>query len=644
MSKCKRFFWLLPLSFCLLFMPGDGRTDNENQHAAGAAVTDKVPPANKSVLPAESEAVVKKQPPAAKRTTKTDRRPEPEIILPLEANDDDKREAQQDIMERALDLLNSSQENWVKGDIENALDVLDQAYALLLDTNGDTDISRQKDDLRLLISKKILAIYTSKHTATNGKRSAIPAVMNAEVEREIHSFQTIERDFFIQAYQRSLFFRPIVLTALKKAGLPEELSWLPLVESGFKIRALSSARALGLWQFIPSTGYKYGLNRDEWIDERMDVEKSTQAAIGYLKDLHDMFGDWLTVLAGYNCGEGKVLRVISGQHINYLDRFWDLYNQLPNETARYVPRFLATLEIIKDPRKYDMDLDGPQDKQSIYVYDTVTTVKCMNLQDIASRIDVSEDLLCTMNAELRHKKTPDKEYGLKIPPEASKRFIMVMDEIPQAERPRSPESRRLALIRHKVKAGETLASIANRYETTVGAIRKYNKSLRNSNAKAGQNLSIPISSSRSARTTQEKESAGKKTFVADEKFKYKIKKGDTLSSLSRNFNISVSEIKNINRINGDVLKVGQILKFDNKARVGEQLPKTESLRKAQAKEDNNDKMAAKTGREQNKYVVKKGDNLNKIAQQNGSNIDQLRQLNNLSNKDVIKPGQVIVVR
>jgi LysM repeat protein len=178
----------------------------------------------------------------------------------------------------------------------------------------------------------------------------------------------------------------------------------------------------------------------------------------------------------------------------------------------------------------------------------------------------------------------------------------------------------------------------------VGAIRKYNKSLRNSNAKAGQNLFIPISSSRSARTTQEKESAGKKTFVADEKLKYKVKKGDTLSSVSRNFNISVSEIKKMNRINGDVLKVDQILKFDNKARSGKELPKTESLGKARVKEDNNDKMSAKTGREQKKYVVKKGDNLNKIAQQNGSNIDQLRQLNNLSKEDVIIPGQVIVVR
>jgi len=221
-------------------------------------------------------------------------------LNPREARSVREEETERDIMEEALLLLDESQKYWVNGELEDALQMLDQAYALLLDTNGNPDIVRQKDDLRLMISKRILAIYNSHQSVAKGKRGEIPIVANADVEKEIRQFQTVERDFFISSYQRSRIYRPVILRELKKAGLPEELSWLPLVESGYKINALSSARALGLWQFIPSTGYKYGLNRDDWVDERMDVEKSTRAAIDYFKDLHAMFGDWLTVLAGYN--------------------------------------------------------------------------------------------------------------------------------------------------------------------------------------------------------------------------------------------------------------------------------------------------------------------------------------------------------
>jgi len=161
--------------------------------------------------------------------------------------------------------------------------------------------------------------------------------MNDHVAREIRSLQTVERNFFIDSYYRSGMYRPHIVAQMKKAGLPEDLSWLPLIESGFKVKALSRARALGLWQFIASTGYRFDLRRDRWVDERMDLERSTDAAINYLTTLHDLFGDWTTVLAAYNCGEANVLRVIRQQHVNYLDNFWDLYTRLPAETARYVP-------------------------------------------------------------------------------------------------------------------------------------------------------------------------------------------------------------------------------------------------------------------------------------------------------------------
>ena len=363
--------------------------------------------------------------------------PSPKHGLPANgALKEQEREKGRDIMEEALELLDESREYWVKGDLENALDLLDQAYALLLDANGEPDIARQKDDIRLLISKQILAIYSSMHTTTSGKHSEIPHVVNSDVEKEIRLFQTVERDFFVQSHERSALYRPIILKELKNAGLPEELAWLPLVESGFKIRALSRARALGLWQFIPSTGYKYGLNRDEWLDERLDVEKSTRAAIDYLKELHGMFGDWLTVLAAYNCGEGRVLKVISRQHINYFDRFWDLYRQLPYETARYVPRFLATLQIIKNPKKYGFDFSESPAGQNTYRYETVKTDKSMRLSDIARHLGTPEETITTLNSELRQSITPDKEYDLKVPPGMAEKTAKIMDEVPKCEKPR----------------------------------------------------------------------------------------------------------------------------------------------------------------------------------------------------------------
>jgi len=493
------------------------------------------------------------------------------------------KEDERDLMEEALTYLNSSQKFWEQGDIQKALDFLDQAYTLLLETDGDLEIARQKDDLRLLISKRILAIYTSIQTTTRGKRSEIPLVMNSDVEREIRSFQTCERDFFIQSYQRSGIYRPAILKELKNAGLPEELSWLPLVESGFKIGALSKARALGLWQFIPSTGYKFGLNRDEWIDERMDADKSTRAAISYLKELHGMFGDWLTVLAAYNSGEGRVMRVISRQHINYLDRFWDLYSQLPNETARYVPRFLATLQIIRDPERYGFDLRTDMEQKAPHQYKTVKSYKPMKLQDVALYAGLPEEVVCGLNSELRHKITPDKEYDLKLPLEAAEKYAQIVDQIPQSERPtlsslafnrevrkvHKPErilelpATKSSSLSHRVKRGESLSSIAKKYRISLRKLSAYNQISWKKEVKAGERVDIPLGTARRLNkrsvqyTNEDKNSNDGETKISS----YKIKRGDSLSSLARRFGTSEAEIKKLNGIKGKNLIFGKVIKI-----------------------------------------------------------------------------------
>ncbi|MBU2027496.1 MAG: LysM peptidoglycan-binding domain-containing protein [Proteobacteria bacterium] len=572
------------------------------------------------------------------KSSSTVDQPKPPLHEGLRENEE---EAERDIMEEAVVLLNESNTYWVSGNLEDALEMLDQAYALLLDTNGNPDIARQKDDLRLIISKRILAIYNSIPAVAKGKRSEIPVITNADVEKEIRQFQTVERDFFISSYQRSKMYRPIILRELKKAGLPEELSWLPLVESGFKINALSTARALGLWQFIPSTGYKYGLNRDDWFDERMDIEKSTRAAIDYLKELHTMFGDWLTVLAAYNCGEGRVIRTIASQHVNYLDRFWDLYQKLPYETARYVPRFLATLAVIRDPQKYGIDLGTGAGKISALSYEIAEINKSMRLQDIARKLDISEEVLNILNAELRHRITPDKPYKLKVPLEMAEQLLKVIDEIPQAEAPRASFfAKRGAVIRHKVRRGETLTSIASKYKTSVGAITAYNHLSKKQLLVAGRRLNVPIRTSKMAGPTG-------KTNKPEKIGRHKVQKGDTLTSLARKYDTTVAEIRRFNHLKKDALKIGQILRFEGDDNEGDKGQKRNSGEESKGKGKTVVKSKSGKGTETKtvkKYTVRKGDSLNKIARKNNMSLDKLLDINRLARKDNIYPGQVIMIQ
>jgi membrane-bound lytic murein transglycosylase D len=468
-------------------------------------------------------------------------------------------------VDEIVDLLRLAQAYRDKGDLDNALKSLDKAYSILLaEEDESTVIVRQKDDLRLMIARKILEIYTGRRTATIGKASEIPLTMNADVEKEIRSFQTVERNFFERSYERAGYYLPLMKQQLRQAGLPEELAWLPLVESGFQVHALSKARALGPWQFIPSTGYKYGLNRDLFIDERMSVEKSTRAAIAYLTDLHGLFGDWLTALAAYNCGEGRVLKVISRQQIDYLDHFWDLYSQLPNETARYVPRFLATLHIVKNPKKFGMNLPEPYAKP--IAYETVKTHKSMKLFDIACQMGISTDTLVMLNPELRHQMTPDRPYELKIPQGLGQQYASVADQIKESRPPAPPErERKTKVVKYKVKRGDSLASISKKFGASSKTILAANGLKSESQVTEGKILKIPAKQREAGtQVASGKKGKSKKTAAAEPAvIKYTVKKGETLTQIAKRYNTSTAEIRKMNSLSGTQLKSGQVLKIKN---------------------------------------------------------------------------------
>jgi membrane-bound lytic murein transglycosylase D len=506
----------------------------------------------------------------------------------------DTQEAQT-ILDQALDLCQLSQEFWQTDEPDNAIQALDQAYSLLLSTplNDNTDISRQKEDLRFMISKRILEIHASRHIVTKGTSTSIPIVLNNYVNAEIKRFTEQERNFFIRSYERSGKYRPAILKALKAAGLPEELSWLPLIESGFKVRALSRARALGLWQFIPSTGYKFGLKRDRFVDERLNPEQATRAAIAYLKELHQIFGDWSTVLAAYNCGEGRVLRTIRSQNINYLDNFWDLYDRLPRETARYVPRFLATLHIINNLEKYGFTSLTPEAPLD---FDIITVSKQIKLEDLARTTKISYDVLKELNPELRYGIIPPRDFSLKVP---SQKGSMVLANINKIQISTPPQR---AHVYHRVKKGESLSAIASRYHTSVKAIASVNHINRCNHIVAGKLLKIPGSRNSSCTKTSYRSSKHQPIF------KYKVKKGDTLWQIARKYDTTTRKLLQLNHLSTSRLFVGQMLKIQRKV-----------------------------------YRVKSGDSPFTIASRHNMDLNRLLQLNHLTNKSKIYPGQKLFI-
>ena len=389
------------------------------------------------------------------------------------------------LLEEALSAYQEAQQAWEKGDQDAALRALDQAYSLIARVHlpQDSSLLQEKNDLRLLIAQRIQQIYGSRLVVAGDNHKTIPLVENKYVLQEIQSFQKQERQDFEDAYQRSGLYRDMILDELRKAGMPEELAWLPIIESWFRVRAMSSARALGMWQFISSTGYRFGLKpRDRWVDERMDPIKSTQAAVKYLSELHAMFGDWQTALAAYNCGEMRVQYVIKTQRIDYLDNFWDLYERLPVETARFVPRFIAAVMIINNPEKYSFSLSPPL---PLFQFETISIKHPFKLSSLAASLGIEPMELALLNPELRQDSTPDYEYILRIPIGTTEKAMAAISALPRWIPPES------TYFMYTVRNGETLSTIAQRFRTSIQAIARLNGLKSVNRISLGQRLKIP---------------------------------------------------------------------------------------------------------------------------------------------------------
>jgi membrane-bound lytic murein transglycosylase D len=366
--------------------------------------------------------------------------------------------------------------------------------------------------------------------------SDIPLTFNSKVAYFTRYFQNSARGSFAKWLSRSERYIPMMREVLRKEGLPEDLVYLAMIESGFSPHAFSVAAAVGPWQFMSETGKRYSLRIDPWIDERRDPLKSTVAAALYLKELYALFNkDWYLAAAGYNAGENKILRAIS--MYNSRD-FWELskgeYKYLKPETKDYVPQLLAAAIIAKEPAKYgfaDVAYLPPIE------FDLVKIPTRTDLELVAKACGVTTQVIRELNPELRRSCTPPDypEYQLKIPKGKSELFAAEYAKIPEAER----YQERVRNAQYRAKRKDTLASIARRFNTTTETIADLNHLGRKARHQLrGRLLTVPVQvASAHAEPAAAKPAQGRPKTEAFNKY-YTVKKGDTLSALARRFNVT----------------------------------------------------------------------------------------------------------
>ncbi|MEE9614553.1 MAG: LysM peptidoglycan-binding domain-containing protein, partial [Thermodesulfobacteriota bacterium] len=379
----------------------------------------------------------------------------------------------------------------------------------------------------------------------------VPVAFNKEVEKYITYFRTKGRKNFTRWIARSGKYMPMITEILREEGLPEDLVYLAMIESGFNPRALSRAKAVGVWQFMKWTGRKYDLRVDWWIDERRDPEKATRAAARYLKDLYGMFDSWYLAAASYNGGEGRVRKAIKRYKT---DNFWSLATKkraFKRETRNYVPKYLAAMLIMKDPENYGFM--GIQPIAPV-PYEKVRIRQVTDIKVIAKAAGVSVKEIQDLNPELMRWFTPPEypDYEIKIPAGTRELFEERMALVPKPER--------LKFLTHRVRKGETLSHIADRYGTSIRPIM-YLNNLRSARfIKAGARLVVPMRAD--GKVYAKKKVKRKKLVRANvpDGGTYTVKRGDTLWDISRKFSVPIKRMLELNDMRkSDVLKPGQRL-------------------------------------------------------------------------------------
>tara|TARA_B100000315_G_scaffold164238_1_gene152845 strand:+ start:3559 stop:5466 length:1908 start_codon:yes stop_codon:yes gene_type:complete len=458
-----------------------------------------------------------------------------------------------------------------------------------------------KEQLLVYFEPLEFEINGSKYQVIDDREGHIPLVINNRVEQAIKFFQTKGKKSFNLWISRLPKYEVQIIDIMKKNDLPVELIYLAMVESGMNPKAYSRAHAAGMWQFVLATGKKYGLKRDWWVDERRDPEKSTLAAVKFLKDLYIEFDDWYLAMAAYNSGPGRVNRAI---RLHQTRDFWRLH-ALPKETRNYVPTFLAAAIISLNPEEYGFKKPNGSPMEM----DEVTIPDGADLTVLAQCSGISVDELRNYNPELRQFATPvDKPYQLNLPKGKKEIFNERFMSLPEDEQ-FSPQ-----FLIHKVKRGETLSYLSKKYGVSIHEIASVNKIRNKHRLRIEQKLTIPVPGVSRSTIIASSENKGKEKSV------YKVRKGDTLSHIALRYRTSARRIRQLNG-----LRYGQFI-----------FPGQELIVFV-------DSSSGNTGDNKVVYTVKKNDTLGHIAMRHGTTVSKIQKWNGMSRGQFIYPGQKLVI-
>lgn len=442
-----------------------------------------------------------------------------------------------------------------------------------------------------------------------------PLSSHPRIDRLIKRYSGSQKKMFGRWLERAGRYIPKIQMVFASEGIPLDLAYLAMIESGFNVRAYSWAHAAGPWQFIESTGRIYGLENNWWQDGRLDLEKSTQAAARHLKYLHKRFdGNWYLAVAAYNAGGGKVRKAVRQSRSR---DFWTLTEGkvLREETRNYLPKLLAALTIVKDLQTYGFDqltFDDPLE------YDIVTVETTTDLEIIADYAGVSYQQLKELNPELKRWCTPPgvKDYQLRVPVGSAEQVVNLYAQLPRDQRAR--------YHRHQIKKGDTLQVLARKYRIQVNDIIALNNIRNPRTIQIGTNLILPLKEGFTRLPVNELTDS----YVRSRRQTYKVRQGDSLWSIARRFDVNEKELRVWNRLGwSNLLRPGQVLAVSK--------PGARRVAKA-------DKRPAGPTRKM-VYKVLPGDTLWGIGRQFDVATDEIRRWNALSHGHILKPGQKLTL-